>query len=45
MAVTPEGWLRIISSEKVPVIKAGWTVMSIDKGAKKSEPPAEKQSA
>ncbi|MDO6453692.1 sodium:proton antiporter [Neptunomonas phycophila] len=45
MAVTPEGWLRIISSEKVPVIKAGWTVMSIDKGAKKPEPSAEKQSA
>jgi NhaP-type Na+/H+ or K+/H+ antiporter len=45
MAVTPEGWLRIISSEKVPVIKAGWTVMSIDKGAKKSEPPAEKHRA
>jgi len=43
MAVTPEGWLRIFSSNTAPAIKAGWTIMSIDKGSKKQEKPVEKE--
>jgi NhaP-type Na+/H+ or K+/H+ antiporter len=40
MAISPEGWLRMISPEEAPPIKAGWTVISVDTSGPKTEKPA-----